>query len=781
MSDIGAPSQPQKASAIPGRKTDPAERPNRTHRREGGEGTSPKDGEPQSEKKQTTTERGQLYRDPAVSIDAKTAHIRVGERTASRVSHRDSEGRPIIDTDKARFAVHPDAGLKGGDDIEIEITQAGQKLTADLLSVNGGRLDPPKEVELVVIATHQGPTYKADPSQRLSEEHTKLEGTADKKALPRQASPQPITTEETLETIASFFSKVSPQTPHNTADKQGLIYSTSTVHAADKTDPLILHTSSEDMKTLLNAQAKIAENNALANLSDLSRLPKVRTETSFQVLDLTDQARPVKFTLYPQGAQHIAASDTIIAQTPLQEQTLIELGLPHQNKRHPIYDVITQKGRFLAALPEALDLRGVKISAQPLIPTSTLSRTIAPNIQQAANIVSAQLFTADGARQAITLTLPEKLGPLLANTPPSSSGITQGQTTQNQVQTHFQAGVHANGPSSTPSGALATITSITQTNKTLSPTGQTIGYQVTTDQGKISFSLDWAGTHTKSQPLPFNIGDRLPFQTHDIARDAQQTAPNPSTLASSSAPAVSPTSAGAMAVPPLQTVSGWPALNFLSDLAPDQATGHTTSLSEDLAQLTARGGGNFTAALTHMLTASQQLAAGADPQTMLPQSVSQALQKGQEGQSFLDQWVKDVMSATGRQNAESTTDWRGMIIPSEPKDPSLSLFAFMFRDLEQEQQTGPDDQGDEDEEAAATKEFIIEVEFSEFGPLQVGGRLYPNRLDITITTHHALPEKLTESLAPLYHQALEQDKMTGHIHFNVADHFAINAKDFLMQ
>lgn len=120
-----------------------------------------------------------------------------------------------------------------------------------------------------------------------------------------------------------------------------------------------------------------------------------------------------------------------------------------------------------------------------------------------------------------------------------------------------------------------------------------------------------------------------------------------------------------------------------------------------------------------------------------------------------------------------------MVIPTEPRDPNLSLFAFMFREPEQDNPLYGSDDEDGEEAGTPRKEFIIEVDFSEFGPIQVYGQLYPKRLNIMINSQLALPNQLCTEIENLYKSAILEDNFKGRITFNTAKNFNIEVKDYL--
>jgi len=115
--------------------------------------TGQQSGRRQSQAAPAETSRTE-YREPAVTIAAATAQLRVGDRLNSEVMSIDAEGRPVILTDKAVLALRPDAGLVQGDKIRLNIVSDDRGVRAEMTSVNGNPKDPPIEIRLAIIALH---------------------------------------------------------------------------------------------------------------------------------------------------------------------------------------------------------------------------------------------------------------------------------------------------------------------------------------------------------------------------------------------------------------------------------------------------------------------------------------------------------------------------------------------------------------------------------------------------------------------------------------------------
>ena len=76
------------------------------------------------------------------------------------------KGDRLLKTPTATFALKPSAGLKPGDDAVLKITETGKQVTADLLARNNIPLNPPINVQLIVISVHNTGSTTEAPQQQ---------------------------------------------------------------------------------------------------------------------------------------------------------------------------------------------------------------------------------------------------------------------------------------------------------------------------------------------------------------------------------------------------------------------------------------------------------------------------------------------------------------------------------------------------------------------------------------------------------------------------------------
>ncbi|WND02746.1 hypothetical protein QGN29_14440 [Temperatibacter marinus] len=801
MSDLGAPSGPPKVTQVQRQQPSPAEQPNRAHRRDEHPDTPPQ--QQQEKQPQQDLPRDSSFRDPAVSIDATTAHISKGEVLTPTVHSIDSEGRPIVDTEKAMFALRPDSGLKIGDTLTLKIIEADATLRADLLKQNERKLEPPIRLQMIVISKHNVESENLPTSAYSKEGTHSLSQTALAQLSVKDITLMP---EVAQKSIADFLTTI----PNSV---------TTTLHAAAKPDPMVLQTSREDMSALLSLQADVSQTKNTAVLANLAILPKPQSTLSLQVLDLNNNARPSQLVLtmdwqtnnQTSSFQRIGASEKVISQVPLSQSVLNQFGMGHQNKIHPIYEVQTQTSRFLVTLPEPMDLRGQTIALTPFLKQMTVpsvsnfnSLVKSPDLLQGNDITlnKSVLTTSQGDKSLVILPLHTMKLPSAEQTSQNQTVGTatrHGATSINQMSSSVAEDIlvsilskNAATTGLVSSQSLQIQTPSIESSKMVttkpSPTGQVATYQLQTSMGSLSVDINWQsdGAQLKiapdAMPQPFKIGQTLTLIRENpvAAENAKMTSPQAETgavqtsMASMSAQGGEKTSGQAHAVTPLQDFSGWPSLNMLSE----SFFMEEPLLGEQFAGLTARDGSNLAPALVQTLVA-QSLAAK-DPAIAaqaLTLSSTQTPETAQKSSTFMDQFVKDIMAQSQASLRDGQgTEWRAAVLPSEPRDPSLSLFAFLFQE-EPKREDLPDNSDQNEEDGKNRKEFIVEVDFSEFGPLQIRGHLSPDHLNLIVYTHIDLPNDVKETLQDILSSTLRDNQMQGKLSFEIKEHFDPNAKD----
>ncbi len=161
---------------------------------------------------QTSSEAANV-RDPAVTIAATTAGINVGDNVEQSINRIDVEGRPIIVTDFATFALRPDADLKVGDNVNLEVTEANRQIFANLREQNNQQIDPPIRLELVIIALNTRGDEQRAPLPPLNQP-TNVDN------IPISISSPEVTISETITPEIATQLEAQSQTPEQTGEQR---------------------------------------------------------------------------------------------------------------------------------------------------------------------------------------------------------------------------------------------------------------------------------------------------------------------------------------------------------------------------------------------------------------------------------------------------------------------------------------------------------------------------------------------------------------------------------
>ncbi len=230
----------------------------------------PDDQKPANEQKKPSAEQkdasANLSRDPAISLSASVGHIKIGEDISGSILSIDADGRPILITEEATFALTPDVGLKKGDSVTLNIITTEHNLIAELTFRNGNPEDPPVLLSLTLVSVkelphetqtvpHSDPRYidsqtgayippLTAPTISSSSPQTSLSS-----GIYQQSSAPEVGIVKEPAT-SNFVHKDSPQQSINKPSLKGDIAAVT----KQPSDPTMIQSSSSDMAALLMEQ-----------------------------------------------------------------------------------------------------------------------------------------------------------------------------------------------------------------------------------------------------------------------------------------------------------------------------------------------------------------------------------------------------------------------------------------------------------------------------------------------------------------------------------------------
>ncbi|MCJ9429561.1 hypothetical protein [Kordiimonas marina] len=722
MSDIFGPPTPGKFGPLSGTNRASAVSKDPQH--------TPTQGGDEKGDTRSRTQEGEAVqaRDPAVSISASAAHVQVGDKLHQNVDKIDTTGRPIIVTNKATFALRPDAGLKPGDDVILQITEAGKTVSAELLARNGHVLQPPEKLTLTVISIHT-------PEGSAGGQEQAVPAAPQNSGYQRGALP-PTTAETTSETLASLLGR-------NTLPPSGQ------QAVQQVTDPLVQRASSSDLAALISAQQQgrapqglyktsalvppgapqtpeaIAGNATAAPghllpASPLTEVPAL-AETAEAGLGATLPA----FT--PNGAQiQVQQLDASVSRVPPQQvaEVLQVRALAPEEARTlnlpvsafaggALAHVETSKGPIIMSYDAAAPLAG------ELVKISETAASTAQATPQPTTLYNARFTPPGGEQRAVQVALREQQAAQVAD------------------------------------AGAARIKAVHTVRAFLTPEGPKTDFRLETTSGIISLTLP-----NGVRPTTGDLLDILP-----VPGKAPMAAQPEAALAAAAASGATAAAQGS-----LQALStGWPALEAAQTLVASTAG---PAASATFSNRGADGGAKLTNSLLFFLKA-----AGAGPESWLGEAATRVL--AEKDAPLLEVLKRDI-SHMASLASHTGSQWRAAIMPLDMRHPDMPLVAVLFPGPEQ-QGTNPDGHGGQGGLTDAEKEqrFLVEVRFSLLGAIQMDGTIRDRQFDLTLRSEKQLSPALKTDAFKLFDAALGANGFTGRLSVNDGEAFPLQVDALL--
>ncbi|MBL4803044.1 MAG: hypothetical protein JKY45_14260 [Emcibacter sp.] len=187
--------------------------------------------------------------------------------------------------------------------------------------------------------------------------------------------------------------------------------------------------------------------------------------------------------------------------------------------------------------------------------------------------------------------------------------------------------------------------------------------------------------------------------------------------------------------------------------------------------------GQMTTTMVFFLAA---MGANSPARIWLGSEITQRLEKS--GQGKLLNMLDHDMQRIFRLGAESpANEWRPALIPLQVSG-DISAFPILVRHISDEDQERKNDADDEEENAKITAtRFIVEIDLSQLGQLQVDGLLKEKKLNIIIRSKIILPPEMKKRMIGMFTTALEISGYNGDLQFKDNVRPDISVQDIINQ
>ena len=212
----------------------------------------------------------------------------------------------------------------------------------------------------------------------------------------------------------------------------------------------------------------------------------------------------------------------------------------------------------------------------------------------------------------------------------------------------------------------------------------------------------------------------------------------------------------ATASPNPTAASGRPApLPSLSEALAALASANPTLANAVTQAMVPQPNGQLTAAVLFFLTAVR----GGDFRSWLGERASRTLESA--GRGDLLARLGGEAAAFSRQAAETVQgDWRSYTIPML-SDEGLGSFRLLVRP-----RSGGEDGRTGDDGDPGSRRFLIDVEMSRLGPLQIDGLFKTRKLDLVVRSHTAFSLDDRREMTRIFAQACETSGISGALSFH---------------
>jgi hypothetical protein len=747
--------------------------------------------------------------DTAVAVAPSVMGLHLRQLVEGKIEAIDTEGRPVMVTSLAKFALEPDAGLTPGHRIEIEITQLSKTIEGTLKTRDGQPVPLPIQVTLTLVNLLQNPEVSQEqltPAETI--QYTYKEGqevnpqiVSDKAFKGDQAS---IALQKAItDPIISAANVLSTSTTTQTGDEQ-----------QKPTNPTKAKLSPSDMKSLVTETQNISGDGKTVSVDNVGVVSadkgiplgagnffpariissasgtlvsgevsgKISGKISgevFKAVKVLGIGSPLTATIVPTIAQPENASATQSSPAPT-----AQLG----PKGEPLL-----KGVFITADQAS----GRKTLETPINPTPALQSINTHYLKTDAGMV---MITATGSIQigtplSFALTPTSTVTSESPGNPSRPLSMPEAKVEQVKIATEMQnqrAAEHLaksiikneGAPYEKPSGAKpfgktpapeAVATSSTAASIPTPPSATTAPPSTTaaatSSSTKSSSNATAAPSTTQAKaPSPVSVDN-----------------PNKATKVKADLPIESDLLKALGAGKPLATITNaplrempqnWPVMDALQQtIAAATLAGAASVTGDPTTQLAGRtpAPNQSFANTTLFFMAALGIK---EPKVWLGNKLSKTIEAVQKKDVF-KALFQDFSRLSQLKSAPLQGEWRPTLIPFL-NDQQIQAMVILNRE-EQNQKGGGGQQekGKDDEKNLNHKRFIIAVDFSHLGKVELDGLLRPLKLDFVLRTEKNIPPAIAKDMQGSFDKAMAQSELTGSLSFEPLENSPVDIRKIL--
>lgn len=668
--------------------------------------------------------------DTAVSVSPALAHLEPGQEIRGDIVRIDGEGRPVLETREAAYALEPDAGLRKNDRIAILIETVEKRAIGRLIEKAGHRLEIPVSVRLTLLSLHRTPEV-------LPED----QGAHTKNRPPRYDAPAGHASGNAAE---FDFDSSALALPDSGIPAHGAAPGAAVVPAPEKPDAAVVLPKGKKTPANLTSTLLKAGEQAATTLPAAPGATRVYAQT----FGGNDAGAPSGNALSTSSlaGQPLAAAPSV----PHAELK----GGPVQAAPVQVASVLRPGNQLIARLVAATDGAPARQGLGNIVTGDSVTLTILAQGAEQANLAGSQVFVGI---------------------------ITSGAEIAASARDITGLGLIADGEEATPAPPQAAAAGPEGVDRRAAPrTGpRSDRHYIKSPAGAFLFhaaeniAIGTRITLTATPGLPSTPQAGAPqagAAAAPVATQASSPVTQPQGQATQAQPTETPPPA---ALPPLLSYqAAWP----LVDEMIEAVAAADPAAAKALAPRISAPGARLSSGLLFFLSALRMQS----PRAWIGVQTTRALEA--KGKGNLLARLKEEFTRLGRFSADTPgADWRPFLIPLQTEQGTQAIALLTRPHHEEGDNASPDDDGGDDEDLTENQRFLLEVKLSALGPVQLDGLMRPERLDMVVRAGDLLTAAMRDDLRNIFESATGAAGLKGALSFEPLSRSPVDVSRVLAQ